>query len=117
MATMDYVKFQGAEPANFLDVGGGTTVDRVFEAVKLINSDPKVESILVNIFGGIVRCDLIVEGVAKAMKELKIKKKVSMRIKGTNSDKAKELAMKSGLPMVWAETVEQAVESLIGKAK
>jgi succinyl-CoA synthetase beta subunit len=86
MATMDYIKFNGGEPANFLDVGGTSTVQRVFEAVRIINEDTKVKSILVNIFGGIVRCDIIVDGVIKAMKELNINKPVVLRIKGTNSD-------------------------------
>jgi succinyl-CoA synthetase beta subunit len=86
MGTMDFIKFMGAEPANFLDVGGTATVDRVFEAIKIINSDVKVTAILVNIFGGIVRCDVIVEGVIKAMRELHIKKPIVVRIKGTNAD-------------------------------
>lgn len=86
MATMDYIKFNGGEPANFLDVGGTSTIDRVFQAVRIINEDEKVKSILVNIFGGIVRCDIIVDGVIKAMKELKINKPIVLRIKGTNSD-------------------------------
>lgn len=86
MGTMDFIKFMGAEPANFLDVGGTATVERVFEAIRIINQDAKVQSILVNIFGGIVRCDIIVEGVIKAMRELKIQKPIVVRIKGTNSD-------------------------------
>lgn len=86
MGTMDFIKFMGASPANFLDVGGTATVDRVFQAIKIINNDQKVTSILVNIFGGIVRCDIIVEGIIKAMKELHIKKPIVVRIKGTNSD-------------------------------
>ncbi len=86
MGTMDFIKFMGAEPANFLDVGGTATVERVFEAIRIINQDAKVQSILVNIFGGIVRCDIIVEGVIKAMKELNIQKPIVVRIKGTNSD-------------------------------
>ena len=86
MGTMDFIKFMGAEPANFLDVGGTATVERVFEAIRIINQDAKVQSILVNIFGGIVRCDIIVEGVIKAMRELNIQKPIVVRIKGTNSD-------------------------------
>ena len=86
MGTMDFIKVMGAEPANFLDVGGTATVERVFQAIKIINQDAKVSSILVNIFGGIVRCDIIVEGIIKAMKDLKIKKPIVVRIKGTNSD-------------------------------
>jgi succinyl-CoA synthetase beta subunit len=87
MGTMDFIKFCGAEPANFLDVGGTATVERVFQAIKIINQDPKVKSILVNIFGGIVKCDIIVEGIILAMRELKITKPIVVRIKGTNSDK------------------------------
>lgn len=86
MGTMDFIKFMGASPANFLDVGGTATVDRVFQAIKIINNDQKVTSILVNIFGGIVRCDIIVEGIIKAMRELHIEKPIVVRIKGTNSD-------------------------------
>ena len=91
MGTMDFIKFMGAEPANFLDVGGTATVERVFEAVRIINQDAKVTSILVNIFGGIVRCDIIVEGIVKAMRELNIKKPIVVRIKGTNSDIVREV--------------------------
>lgn len=86
MGTMDFIKFMGAEPANFLDVGGTATIERVFQAIKIINSDTKVKAILVNIFGGIVKCDIIVEGIIQAMKELKIQKPIVVRIKGTNAE-------------------------------
>lgn len=113
MATMDYIKFNGGDPANFLDVGGTSTVERVFEAVRIINEDEKVDSILVNIFGGIVRCDVIVDGVIKAMKELGIDKPIVLRIKGTNADIAKETVEKAGLPIYWENTVQEAVKKVI----
>lgn len=109
MATMDYIKFNGGEPANFLDVGGTSTVERVFEAVKLINADEKVTSILVNIFGGIVKCDVIVEGVRKAVQELGINKPIIMRIKGTNAELAQQIVEESGMDLYWEETVADAV--------
>jgi len=113
MATMDYIKFNGGEPANFLDVGGTSTVDRVFQAVRIINEDEKVKSILVNIFGGIVRCDIIVDGVIKAMKELKINKPIVLRIKGTNSDIAEQTVKNCGLPLFWEKTSQDAVKKVV----
>ena len=87
MATMDLINFKGGKPANFLDIGGGSNIESVKEAIKIINSDEEVKSILVNIFGGIVRCDVVVDGIIKAVKEFGIKKPIVMRIKG---NKAKE---------------------------
>lgn len=116
MATMDFIKFNGGEPANFLDVGGTSTVERVFEAIRLINSDEKVDSILVNIFGGIVRCDVIVEGVQKAMTELGITKPIIMRIKGTNAERAAEMVKESGLDIHWEVTVKDAVAKAVALA-
>jgi len=113
MATMDYIKFNGGDPANFLDVGGTSTVERVFEAVRIINEDEKVDSILVNIFGGIVRCDIIVDGVIKAMRELSIDKPVVLRIKGTNADIAQETVANAGLPIYWENTVQDAVQKVV----
>jgi len=112
MATMDFINFSGGKPANFLDVGGGTTVDRVFQATKLINSDPDVKAILVNIFGGIVRCDVIIEGLLKAMKELKMDKSIVIRIKGTNAEMAEQMVKESGMSLHWEPTLKNAVEKV-----
>ena len=87
MATMDLINFKGGKPANFLDIGGGSNVDSVKEAIKIIDSDTEVKSILINIFGGIVRCDVVVDGIIQAVKQFGIKKPIVMRIKG---NKAKE---------------------------
>ena len=97
MATMDVIKLHGGEPANFLDVGGGATKERVTEAFKLILSNEKVRAILVNIFGGIVRCDMIAEGIITAVKEVGVKVPVVVRLEGTNVEKGRELLAKSGL--------------------
>merc|ERR1712048_1196127 len=113
MATMDFINFAGGQPANFLDVGGGTTVERVYQAVKLINSDPNVNSILVNIFGGIVRCDIIVEGLLKAMNELNMTKPIVVRIKGTNSDLAEQMIKDSGKEIFWETTLTEAVDRVV----
>ncbi len=97
MATMDIIKLHGGDPANFLDVGGGTTAERVAEALKLIVSDEKVEAILVNIFGGIVRCDLIAEGILQAIREINLRVPVVVRLEGTNAEAGRELLNSSGL--------------------
>ena len=91
MATMDLIKLHGGEPANFLDVGGGATAERVAEAFKLILSNPKVQAILVNIFGGIVRCDLIAEGIITAVKNVGVKVPVVVRLEGTNAEQGREM--------------------------
>jgi succinyl-CoA synthetase beta subunit len=98
MATMDLIKLHGGSPANFLDVGGGATAERVTEAFKLILSNPNVKAILVNIFGGIVRCDLIAEGVIIAVKNVGVKVPVVVRLEGTNAEQAREPCSGSGLP-------------------
>ncbi|RYZ63620.1 MAG: ADP-forming succinate--CoA ligase subunit beta, partial [Proteobacteria bacterium] len=97
MATMDVIKLHGGKPANFLDVGGGATVERVTAAFELILSNPKVKAILVNIFGGIVRCDVIAEGIITAVQKVDVKVPVVVRLEGTNADKARELLATSGL--------------------
>jgi succinyl-CoA synthetase beta subunit len=117
MATMDFINFAGGSPANFLDVGGGTTVDRVYQAVKLIDSDPSVNSILVNIFGGIVRCDVIVEGLLKAMVDLKMTKPIVMRLKGTNSGEAEKMVKESGMALYWETNLKEAVEKVVSLSK
>jgi len=108
MATMDLIKLQGGQPANFLDVGGGTTAERVAEALKLIISDPNVKAILVNIFGGIVRCDLIAEGIIQAVKEVGISIPVVVRLEGTNAEKGRQLLADSGLQIIASNDLTDA---------
>jgi len=113
MATMDVIKMRGGEPANFLDVGGGTTADKVTEAFKIILSDPKVKAILVNIFGGIVRCDLIAEGVIHAIKETDTQLPVVVRLEGTHVDKGKALLKESGLSVIPADDLDDAAKKAV----
>ncbi len=118
MATMDLIKLHGGEPANFLDVGGGTTAERVAEAFKLILTDTKVAAILVNIFGGIVRCDLIAEGIIQAVKEVGVTIPVIVRLEGTNAKQGLELLAHSGLNVETASDLttaaQRAVASVVG---
>jgi succinyl-CoA synthetase beta subunit len=113
MATMDLIKLQGGEPANFLDVGGGTTAARVAEAFKLILSDPKVQGVLVNIFGGIVRCDLIAEGIIQAVREVQITVPVVVRLEGTNVERGRELLAESGLNITAVEDLTDAARQVV----
>jgi succinyl-CoA synthetase beta subunit len=117
MATMDVIKMQGGEPANFLDVGGGTTADKVTEAFKIILSDPKVKAILVNIFGGIVRCDLIAEGVIEAINKTGTQLPVVVRLEGTHVDKGKALLKESGLSVIPANDLNEAAKKVVKAAK
>jgi len=113
MATMDIIKLHGGEPANFLDVGGGTTAERVAEAFKLILSDRKVRAVLVNIFGGIVRCDLIAEGIIKAVAEVHLAVPVVVRLEGTNVEQGKALLRNSGLAITTAEGLTDAAQKVV----
>ena len=117
MGTMDIIKLYGGEPANFLDVGGGTDSEKVSEAFKLITSDPNVRAILVNIFGGIVRCDLIAEGIIKAMRETGVDVPVVVRLEGTNVERGRELLTESGLAIVPAESLADAAEKAVAAVK
>ena len=117
MATMDIIKLHGGEPANFLDVGGGATRERVSEAFKLITSDPKVEAILVNIFGGIVRCDLIAEGIIAAVKEVGIEVPVVVRLEGTNVQEGKQMLNVSGLRIISANDLTDAANKVVAAVK
>ncbi len=117
MATMDVIKLNGAEPANFLDVGGGATKERVTEAFKLILSSDKVEAILVNIFGGIVRCDLIAEGIIAAVKEVGLTIPVIARLEGTNVEKGRELLANSGLKITPAVDLNDAAQKAVAAVK
>jgi succinyl-CoA synthetase beta subunit len=116
MATMDLIKLHGGMPANFLDVGGGTTADKVAEAFKLILSDKNVKAILVNIFGGIVRCDLIAEGIIKAVQEVGIEIPVVVRLEGTNVDKGRALLKSSGLKIISADSLTNAAKQAVAAA-
>ena len=116
MGTMDMIKLQGGEPANFLDVGGGATKERVAEAFKLILSDSQVKAVLVNIFGGIVRCDLIAEGIISAVNEVGVKVPVVVRLEGTNAEQGRAILAKSGLNLAVAETLTQAAISAVNFA-
>jgi succinyl-CoA synthetase beta subunit len=116
MATMDLIKLHGGDPANFLDVGGGATKERVAEAFKLILSNDNVAAILVNIFGGIVRCDLIAEGIISAVKEVGVSVPVVVRLEGTNVDKGRELLASSGLDIIAAEDLTDAAKKAVAAA-
>ncbi len=116
MATMDLIKLHGGEPANFLDVGGGTSAEKVAQAFKLILSDPKVKAILVNIFGGIVRCDLIAEGIIQAAAEVGIKIPVVVRLEGTNVERGRALLRESGLQIINATDLTDAAVKAVASA-
>ena len=118
MATMDIIKLKGSSPANFLDVGGGASKEKVTGALKIIISDKNVEAILINIFGGIMRCDIIAHGIVEAVKEISLDKPLIVRLEGTNVEKGKEILKKSGLEIITAIDLEEAADrvvSVIGK--
>jgi succinyl-CoA synthetase beta subunit len=117
MATMDIIKLYGAEPANFLDVGGGATKERVAAAFKIITADPKVRGILVNIFGGIMRCDVIAEGVIAAVKDVGLKVPLVVRLEGTNVDLGKKIIADSGLNVVSADDLDDAAQKVVAAVK
>ncbi len=117
MATMDTIKLFGGEPANFLDVGGGATTEKVTEAFKIMLRNPKLEAILVNIFGGIMRCDVIAEGVIAASKAVGLKVPLVVRMKGTNEDLGKKMLKESGLPIISADTMAEAAQKVVAAAK
>ncbi|MBV9521504.1 MAG: ADP-forming succinate--CoA ligase subunit beta, partial [Alphaproteobacteria bacterium] len=117
MATMDIIKLYGGDPANFLDVGGGATKERVTTAFKLILADPKVEGILVNIFGGIMRCDVIAEGVVAAAREVSLHVPLVVRLEGTNVNLGKKILVESGLAIVSADHLGDAAEKIVQAVK
>ncbi|OUS05778.1 succinate--CoA ligase subunit beta [Rhodobacterales bacterium 52_120_T64] len=117
MATMDIIKLYGSEPANFLDVGGGATKEKVTEAFKIITSDPNVKGILVNIFGGIMRCDVIAEGVVAAVAEVGLKVPLVVRLEGTNVEKGKEIINNSGLGVIAADDLGDAAKKIVAAVK
>ncbi|WP_376874766.1 ADP-forming succinate--CoA ligase subunit beta [Albirhodobacter sp. R86504] len=117
MATMDIIKLYGAEPANFLDVGGGATKEKVTEAFKIITSDPNVKGILVNIFGGIMRCDVIAEGVISAVKEVGLQVPLVVRLEGTNVELGKEIIQNSGLNVIAGDNLADAAQKIVKAVK
>jgi succinyl-CoA synthetase beta subunit len=117
MATMDSIKLFGGEPANFLDVGGGATTEKVTEAFKLMLRNPNLRAILVNIFGGIMKCDVIATGVVEAAKQVKLGVALVVRMKGTNEDLGKKILTESGLPIIQAGNMAEAAEKVVSAAK
>jgi succinyl-CoA synthetase beta subunit len=117
MATMDTIKLFGAEPANFLDVGGGATPEKVTEAFKIMLKNPKVKAILVNIFGGIMKCDTIAHGVITACKAVNLSVPLVVRMKGTNEDLGKKMLAESGLPIISADTMAEAAQKVVAALK
>jgi succinyl-CoA synthetase beta subunit len=117
MATMDIIKLYGSEPANFLDVGGGASKEKVTAAFKIIVSDPNVKGILVNIFGGIMKCDIIAEGIVAAAKEVSLKVPLVVRLEGTNVELGKEILAKSGLAITSANDLADAAEKVVKAVK
>jgi succinyl-CoA synthetase beta subunit len=116
MATMDTIKLFDGEPANFLDVGGGATAEKVTEAFKIMLQHPGLKAILVNIFGGIMRCDVIAEGVITASRAVKLSVPLVVRMKGTNEDLGKQMLADSGLPIISADTMEEAAKKVVAAA-
>jgi succinyl-CoA synthetase beta subunit len=114
---MDIIKLHGGEPANFLDVGGGATAEKVTAAFKLTLADPKVKGILVNIFGGIMKCDTIATGIVQAAKEVHIKVPVVVRLQGTNVDLGKKILQESGLNLVSEDDLSKAADKIVALAK
>jgi succinyl-CoA synthetase beta subunit len=116
MATMDIIKLYGASPANFLDVGGGANTEKVTEAFKLMLKNPKVKAILINIFGGIMKCDVIASGVVEAARQVKLAVPLVVRLEGTNVDLGKKILSESGLPIISAANMADAAQKVVGAA-
>jgi succinyl-CoA synthetase beta subunit len=117
MATMDIIKLYGMEPANFLDVGGGASKEKVAAAFKIITADPNVKGILVNIFGGIMKCDIIAEGVVAAVKEVGLKVPLVVRLEGTNVEAGKKIIAESGLNVVAGDNLDDAAQKIVKAVK
>jgi len=113
MATMDVIKLAGGEPANFLDVGGGATADQIKNAVRILTSDHNVRAVFVNIFGGILRCDILAEGLVAAVKELHVALPIVIRMEGTNVERGKQMLRDSGLNFTTADAVDQAAAAVV----
>jgi succinyl-CoA synthetase beta subunit len=117
MATMDIIKLAGGEPANFLDVGGGASAEQIRNAFKILMTDKNVEAVLINIFGGILRCDVLAEGVIAAVKELHVGVPVVVRMEGTNVERGKQMLKESGLKFETADTMSEAAQQVVAAAK
>jgi len=117
MATMDIIKLYGAAPANFLDVGGGASKEKVTAAFKIITADPNVKGILVNIFGGIMRCDIIAEGVIAAVREIGLKVPLVVRLEGTNVELGKKILSESGLDVIAANDLADGAEKIVAAVR
>jgi succinyl-CoA synthetase beta subunit len=117
MATMDIIKLHGGEPANFLDVGGGANEEQVKQAFRILLSDPKVKAILVNIFGGIMRCDVIAQGIINAAREMKLEVPLVVRLEGTNVEQGRELLGASGLKLTAATDLTDAAQKVVAAAQ
>ena len=117
MATMDLIKLHGGQPANFLDVGGGASKEKVTAAFKIILSDPAVKGILVNIFGGIMRCDIIAEGIVAAAREVDLHVPLVVRLEGTNVQQGKDILASSGLPIIPANDLGDAARKIVAEVK
>jgi len=117
MSTMDIIKLYGGEPANFLDVGGGANQQQVSAALKIITADPRVKGILVNIFGGIMKCDTIASGILSAVKETKITVPITVRLSGTNSKEGRKILDDSGLNFISAENLDEAAKKAVASIK
>ena len=117
MATMDIIKLAGGEPANFLDVGGGANAEQIRNAFKILLSDTNVEAVLINIFGGILRCDVLAEGVIGAVRDLDVQIPVVIRMEGTNVEKGREMLQASGLNFTTVETMAQAADRVVALAQ
>jgi len=113
MATMDIIKLHGGEPANFLDVGGGAQEKQVVESFRILTSDPKVQAILVNVFGGIVRCDVIAAGIIAAARTVNLQVPLVVRLEGTNQKEAKALLANSGLPIITADNLDEVAKKAV----
>jgi len=117
IATMDIIKLEGGEPANFLDVGGGASKEKVTAAFKIITADPNVKGILVNIFGGIMRCDIIAEGIVAAAREVSLSVPLVVRLEGTNVQQGKDILASSGLPIIAANDLGDAARKIVAELK
>ena len=117
MATMDIIKLYGGSPANFLDVGGGASTEKVTEAFKIMLKNPQLKAILVNIFGGIMKCDVIAEGVVAAAREVSLKVPLVVRLEGTNVDLGKKILAESGLPIISGANMADAAQKVVAAAK
>jgi succinyl-CoA synthetase beta subunit len=117
MATMDIIKLAGGEPANFLDVGGGANAEQIRNAFKILMSDHSVKAVLINIFGGILRCDVLAEGVINAVKDLHVGIPIVVRMEGTNVERGKQMLLESGLKFATADTMGEAAQKVVELAR